>query len=103
MLIQWTTTISSDSWFIYTVQPYMACASEASVKPSQARSSQVAETYLNITLKTANGCFTFLQSFFLFKFSQRIYERFLLFFPSLTEFCNTDKTVPHKNIINIQP
>jgi hypothetical protein len=57
MKIQRTTAISFESWFFSAVLPiWLARAKRV---PSQAKPSVVA-TYLNITLKTAKGCFILL-------------------------------------------
>lgn len=101
MKIQRTTAISFESWFFSAVLPYMAGASEASAKPSQAKYSCDLLEYYSKDCKRLFYT-SFLQSFFLFKFSHGIYERLLRFYPTLTESYDYKPNSTHKNI-NIQP
>ena len=99
MKIQRTTAISFESWFFSAVLPiWLARAKRVT---SQAKySCDLLEYY-------SKGCkrlfyTSFLQSFFLFKFSHGIYERLLRFYPTLTESYDYRQNSTHKNI-NIQP
>ena len=94
MKIQRTTAISFESWFFSAVlwRERSECQAKYSCDLLEYYSKDCKRLFYT----------SFLQSFFLFKFSHGIYERLLRFYPTLTESYDYRQNSTHKNI-NIQP